>query len=139
MSRTKGFQMGFFLSSSSSLGTYILHHWVLFIGVLWAPVRAIYYVFVWAPQAFFPPLISWFLPGPPKNKGWVYAMHEYSCTAYGIWYPGECKGNNPMRWMVDDQDIRPSLPSCILFFTIELNIYERSTILFVCWRFDILD
>ncbi len=57
MSRTKAskcFFLSFFLSSSSSsssFGTYILHHWVLFIGVLWAPVRPIY-VFVWA-QPFF--------------------------------------------------------------------------------------
>jgi hypothetical protein len=34
--------------------------------------------------------------------------------------------------------IRPS-HRVFCSFTIELNIYERRTILFVCWRFDILD
>lgn len=51
--------------------------------------------------------------------------------------PRECQGN-PGRWMCRWQDIRPShLVFCSL--QLNLNIYERRTILFVCRRFDILD
>ncbi len=123
MSRTKAskcFFLSFFLSSSSSssssFGTYILHHWVLFIGVLWAPVRPIY-VFVWAQPFFnFDIMIpTW----ATKEQGYMPCMNivarpmEYDTQGMQT----ESREGDG-RW----QD-HNTLPSCILFFTIELNIY----------------
>lgn len=56
-------------------------------------------------------------------------MHEYCCTAYGIWYPGNAKGipcEIDGRW----QDIRPSR---LVFCSLQLNLtYMKEGQFFLC-------